>query len=461
MPHRQAGKLARSGDARGGLVLLRELLSKKPEDKAAHSYLLLLLHHEERDPRLVYREHRQWAKRHARVPASDFFPNPRDEFKRLNIGYLAPAFGAINPVTYFIKPILEAHDHERFAVTCYSDSRRAGSGTRGIQELADRWRDVSGETDQQVITRIRNDEIDILVDLAGHVAGNRLLVFAQKAAPVQVTWLGYPDTTGLTAIDYRLTDDIADPAGSSDRFNSETLVRLPRGFLCYQPRDESPEVAALPAWFSGHITFGSFQFPAKINAKVISCWAEIMKRTPRSHLLLHHSCSDYAGTQGSVRNRITEGFARCGIGPERISLVGALPASRHLELFARVDLMLDTFPYNGTTSTCEALWMGLPVVSREGDVHSARVGKSILTRIGLADLVACSDEEYVALSCRLAADLDWLANMRATLRRRMSRSPLLDARGFTLALETEYRKMWQRWVRATDESSRLSVRSSP
>jgi len=433
-----------TGDVEGALRLLRQSLARRPDDAASHSALLLLMHYNAVDAQALYGEHVRWADRHARVPVSRHL-NSSEAERTLKVGYVSGDFINGHPVGFFIEPVLRTHDRGRFHVTCYSNALE-GKPTTRFQSPADGWRDIRGVCDADAAERIRADGIDLLVDLGGHCASGRLGIFARKPAPVQFTWLGYPDTTGLTTIDYRFTDSTADPAGIADRYHSEKLIRLERSFLCYQPPDEAPPVSALPAWFTGQVTFGSFAFPAKITDEVIAAWSQILKRIPTSRLLLHHCFSDYADPRGAVRERLLAKLCRLGVGENRIHFAGFVrPLRDHLQMYSHVDVGLDTFPYNGATTTCESLWMGVPVISLKGSCHAGRVGASILTTVGLGGLVASRAEEYVDRAVALASDLDQLAAMRASLRGVMERSPLLDSISFTRGLEDCYREAWRKW----------------
>src|SRR3989344_2623126 len=281
-------------------------------------------------------------------------------------------------------------------------------------------------------------QIDILVDLDGHTENNRLLVFARKSAPIQVTWLGYPNTTGLSTMDYRLTDGFADPVGMTERYHSEKLVRLPECFSCYKPPQGEPEVSALPARKKGYVTLGSFNNSTKITADVIAVWVNILLAIPSAHLVLKN-----AGLSGKNRQQtLHRKFSDLGISPERLTLLGHdASLSDHLARYGDIDIGLDPFPYNGTTTTCEALWMGVPVVVLEGNTHAGRVGVSLMTNLGLPDFIGHSVEEYIAVAVRWATDLERLAGVRLGLRARMVASPLIDAKGFTGNLEQAYLAM--------------------
>jgi predicted O-linked N-acetylglucosamine transferase (SPINDLY family) len=286
------------------------------------------------------------------------------------------------------------------------------------------------------------DGIDILVDLAGHTAENRLLVFARKPAPVQITWLGYPNTTGMPVMDYRLTDEIADPPGEAGHYHSETLIRLPDGFLCYSPPDDAPEVSGLPARQSVRITFGSFNNLPKINEAVIALWSRLLLQVPQSDLLL--KSKQFADAH--VRQRFLDLFTSHGIAAERITLQPRVPSTAgHLALYDRVDIGLDPFPYNGTTTTCEALWMGVPVITLRGDRHAGRVGASLLTRVGLKELIAESEAHYIEIGKKLARDLDGLEELRTDLRARMQASTLCDGQSFARMMENTFRLFWKTW----------------
>jgi predicted O-linked N-acetylglucosamine transferase (SPINDLY family) len=310
-------------------------------------------------------------------------------------------------------------------------------------DAADHWRNISGLDDDQVFRLIQQDSIDILVDLAGHTNRNRLRLLSRKPAPVQVSYLGYPGTTGLRAMDYRLTDAQADPEGASDRFYTEKLVRLEHGFLCYEPPAEPPIQEEMPAHRHGFVTFGSFNNLAKINDDVIHAWADILRRVPGAMLVLKaRGLGDSSG-----RSTVLSGFRRYGISEERVECLGyMIGMDQHFDAYNRIDIALDTFPYNGTTTTCEALWMGVPVITFAGDRHVSRVGTSLLTTVGLTECIATGRDAYVDLATRRAGDLETLSGLRKGLRERMRHSPLMDATRFCRTLEGHYRKMLEKTV---------------
>jgi protein O-GlcNAc transferase len=389
----------------------------------------------------IFAEHLAWARRYAEPLTARAQPHRRADVttRRLRIGYVSPHF-CRHAVTFFIEPVLAAHDRGSFEVYAYSDLRIAPDDvTKRIQASCEHWREVATQTDEELCERVRADRIDILVDLTGHVGGNRLLMFARKSAPVQVAYLGYQNTTGMSAMDYRLTDERADPPGRSDDFYTEKLVRLPRSFFCYRPPDEAPPVGPLPALASGRVTFGSFNNFAKVGPRVIDAWFEILDGVPNSRLLV------LACRGSSVEGRLRTLARERGIDPARIELFDQRPIADYLRLVAEADIALDSFPFNGHTTTCDSIWMGVPVVMLEGQSYASRFGGSVLANVGLEDQIVPSADRYVRRVIELAGDLAGLARLRDSLRSRMAASPLLDFAGFTRNLEQAYRTMWQTW----------------
>lgn len=361
----------------------------------------------------------------------------------LRVGYVSPDFSA-HSVAYFFEPLLAAHDRTKVETYCYYCATKVDNTTKRLQGYADHWRDVTPLDDRALARVIADDKIDILVDLAGHSAKSRIQMFAHKAAPIQVAWLGYPNTTGLKSVDYRFTDIIADPVGEADRFHSETLVRLDGGIWCYQGDETIP----LPApKTGGAITFGSFNHMSKLTPEVIKLWSDILNALPQSRLILKHLQLGNAVTRDTVAKQ----FGIHGIAPERLDLHAKLPKFEdHLALYGQVDIGLDPFPFNGCTTTFEALWMGVPVISLRGDRHVARVGASILTHLGHPELLAETPEGYVKLATELANDPARLASYREQLRGTLKSSPLGDAVGFTSKVEQAYREMWTQFARKRD-----------
>jgi predicted O-linked N-acetylglucosamine transferase (SPINDLY family) len=439
--------LGYNGQTSEAIAAYRQAIVLNPNSPQPHSNLIFTMHYDpDCDARAIAQEAARWNRQHAEPLKRYIQPhaNDRDPDRRLRIGYVSPDLRQ-HSVAYFLENLLAQHNTASVDVFCYSDVARPDAMTARLQKCAAHWRDIVGLKDAQVDQKIREDRVDILVDLAGHTVGNRLLVFARKPAPVQVTYLGYPDTTGLTTIDYRLTDGYADPPGIADDSRSEQLVRLPDTFLCYRPSDNAPAVGPAPALAAGHVTFGSFNALAKINAPLVAIWSKILDGVPNSRMILKGLGMGTAG----ARQRILDFFATHQIAPNRVELIGwAASEKEHLQLYNRIDIALDTYPYHGTTTTCEAMWMGVPVVTLAGNAHVSRVGVSLLSNVGVPELIADSQEKYVRLASDLAHDPARLSSLRSTLRQRMAQSPLMDAPRFARNVEAAYRQMWRTWCGA-------------
>lgn len=423
------------------LVTFRQaMLALRPDSAEAHGHLLLAMLHQQRDDRAIAEEHFLWQRQHAGSASEWMGSPPQDQRtgKRLRIGYVSPDFRE-HSVTRFLLPLMENHDQEKFEIFAYSEVTTPDEITTRLRSRTDGWRDTVGLGNAQVAELIRADGIDILVDLAGHTAGNRLLVFARRPAPVQVSWLGYPGTTGLVAMTHRLTDAHADPPGMTEALHSESLVRLPRSAWCFSAMD-SPPVVPRP---HREVVFGCFNNFAKVTDPMLRLWAQILAAVPNSSLLLKSPAFAEKVTCKRVRGL----FQTQGIVPERILLMDKVESqAEHLALYQEMDIALDTFPYHGTTTTCEALWMGVPVVTLAGTSHRSRVGVSLLSNVGLKQLVASTPEEYVRIACSLASDIPELEEMRRTLRERMLGSPLMDAPQFARDIEFAYESIWKEWT---------------
>jgi predicted O-linked N-acetylglucosamine transferase (SPINDLY family) len=426
----------------------RRALAIDPRFAAAHSDLLYTMHLSPRyDAGTIYAEHRRWNQMHALPLAASIraHANDRTPERRLRIGYVSPDLGG-NPIGRFLLPLLEAHDHGRFEIFCYSSAPVSDAMTDRCRDQADAWRDVLPLSDEQLAEAVRADRIDILVDLSMHAASSRLLAFARKPAPVQVTYLAYCGTTGLDAIDYRLTDRYLDPPNEEQRIYSEESICLPDTYWCYQPLAAAPPVNRLPALAAGRVTFGCLNNFCKVTEPAFAVWPRLLRAVPESRLLLHA----YAG---SHRDRLCDALAREGVDPERLLFVDFLPTREYFQAYQRIDVGLDPFPYGGGTTTCDALWMGVPVVSLAGRTAVGRGGLSILSNLGLRDLVASDADQYVRIAADLAGDVGRLAELRSTLRQCMQQSPLMDAPRFARNVEAAYRTMWRRWCETPGTSA--------
>jgi protein O-GlcNAc transferase len=423
-------------------------LTIKPDYAEVHSNLLFCMNNSELySQKDIYAESCLWEAAHGLSDAALRIEHPHHDCspeRRLRIGYISPDFRK-HSVSYFVLSLIASHDRNQFEVFCYSQVPNPDNKTQHLRNLSDCWRSIVGMTMNEIAECIRGDAIDILVDLTGHTANNLLQVFTKRPAPLQVTWLGYPNTTGLLAMNYRLIDAITDPVGPDDNLHSEQLVRLPNGFLCYTPDAEATPIKVPPVLPSGVVTFGSFNNLSKITLSTVSTWARILEATPKSRLLLKNaSLADV-----ETRRRYLALFVERGIDIERLEFLSHISSeSAHLETYNRIDIGLDTFPYNGTTTTCEALWMGVPVICLRGDRHASRVGASILTRVGQPNLIAETIDDYVAVAGALAKDQARLTTLRQSLRPAMATSPLCDAQGFTRDVETAYKDMWRVWCKS-------------
>ncbi|WP_136807856.1 tetratricopeptide repeat protein [Desulfosediminicola flagellatus] len=421
----------------------------------AHSNLLLTLHYDTIfTAEDILSKHLQWEKLHTQSINLFQHPKPSDFTKKLRIGYVSSDFFS-HSVAYFITPIIQAHDKDNYEIYCFSNVSKQDDFTKKIRSIPQiHWRDIQNLNDFDTADLIYKEQIDILVDLSGHTVPNKLKVFAHKPAPIQISYLGYPDTTGLSTMDYRLTDTWADPIETSDLLYSEKLYRLSKGFLCYQPPDNSSLPSKSPALSNGYITFGSFNNFTKISDGVISIWSNILQQTPNSKLLLKSK-----DLTGLAEERLLNDFEKYGIQQERIIRKSFVPSMlEHLEIYNQIDIALDTFPYNGTTTTLEALWMGKPVITLTGNTHVTRVGCSILQSLGLPELITYSPEEYVEKCTVLAASPEKIDELTRTLRELMMSSNVLNPAMFTTELETVYRKMWETYCYEINNAAVLESR---
>lgn len=426
------------GNALGDRALLdeavtcyRKALQVAPDYARAHSNLLCTLQYcpgvgaaELLAAHVEYE--RQHAARHA--PTSAHRDQAPVSDRALRLGFVSPDFGW-HPVGHFLLSFLGYFDPQQCQTFLYSDRRAKDDITERLERAAAHWRDVYDLGDDQLAAQIRADRIDILLDLSGHTAGNRLLVFARKPAPVQITWMGYVGTTGLSAMDYLIADRWQVPP-EDERHYREKVLRMPDGYLCYEPPATAPPVGELPALKKGHVTFGSFNNPVKINGRVVALWAQILGRVPGARLMLKYRGFGDPGT----RDRLHRLFEEHGVASDRVDLLGWSPHSELLQSYNDVDIALDTFPYSGGLTTCEALWMGVPVVTAPGDTFASRHSLSHLSNVGLTETLAPDREHYVEVAIGLTRQLEKLASWRRELRERTSKSALCDGRRFALNL---------------------------
>jgi len=419
----------------------RRALELEPDYHEAHSNLVFALDFLESCGTREHQEQRsRWYAQHGLRYAGAIQPhdNLPDSGRRLRIGYVSADFRR-HSACYVFGPVLQCHDRAAFEVVCYSGVRHEDEITQGLRGAVDEWRTTLRMSDEALAERIRRDRIDILVDLSGHTEGSRLLVFARKPAPVQVTAWGHATGTGVKTIDYLFSDPVLVPQEERSLF-AEEVIDLPCS-LCYAPPQYLPEVSGLPALGGTPLTFGCINRAEKISDRAIAAWSRILGEVPSSQLLVKH-----VGLRDPwVREHLLKRLHAVGIGAERVRLIGFTPHAEHLKVYHEVDLGLDPFPQNGGVSTAEALWMGVPVVALNGTTLSGRIAASMLTALDMQDWIAGSDEEYVRIAVEAARDLPRLARTRAFLRPRLAASDFGDVQRYTRAVEAAYRQMWRRW----------------
>jgi predicted O-linked N-acetylglucosamine transferase (SPINDLY family) len=436
-----ANALKDAGALDEAIAHYRQALDLDPNNAATHGNLAYALCFQCASPEPILEECLRWGARFAaplerlQLPqAGDLSPD-----RRLKVGYVSGDFRE-HCQSLFTLPLLAHHDRREVEVVCYSSVERRDAWTRRLESCADVWRDARALDDATLAERVREDRIDILVDLNMHMAHGRPLLFARKPAPVQIAWLAYPGTTGIAAIDYRLSDPRLDPKGFDGHYSERTL-RLPDTFWCYSPQSENVDVNELPALSKGHVTLGCFNNPCKLTDRTLDLWSGVMRAIPDAHLRL-------MAPPGRHRDRLVARLEAYGVAAARLGFVEFRPREQYLRFYHDVDLGLDTLPYNGHTTSLDALWMGVPIVTRVGDTCVGRAGLSQLFHLDLLDLVADSDAAFVAVAAALAADLDRLRVLRASLRERMQRSPLMDAARFAHCIERAYRGAWRAHCRA-------------
>jgi predicted O-linked N-acetylglucosamine transferase (SPINDLY family) len=435
--------LARIGQAEAAVAAFDRTEALRPDPATGSNAAYFRSYLDEVDNRGLFAAHQAWNRRYAAgLAAAAPHANAAEPGRRLRIGYVSPDFVG-HSCAFFLLPLYQHHDPRQVEVFSYANLEREDGVTEQFRRAGHAWRDISRLSDDEAAALVRRDGIDILVDLAGHTARNRLLLFARKPAPVQVTWLGYPTTTGLQAIDWRISDRWLTPADTTEGF-AEGLWRLERISHCYRPPEISPPVGPLPAKRNGVITFGSANNFAKISDACLRLWAGALSAVPGARLRLKSRNLDSA----EARDTLSARFAAAGGDPARLDLAsGNEKTNDHLDQYNQVDIALDTTPYGGMTTTCEALWMGVPVITLAGDRTAARYATAVLAALGLDELVAETPHQFAVLAARWAGDLPALAALRAGLRQRLDASPLRDEAGFARAMEDAYRTMWSRWCR--------------
>jgi len=420
---------------------LRCALAQDMTLQDARSTLLFSLNFgDQLDAQAVFDEHVRQGAEIAKAAGPPFVTWTRrpDPDRRLKVGYVSADFGH-HPIGLFLRPVLERHDRAHFEIYCYSNHESADDLTRVLQQIVEHWRVIAGTDDQRVAEQIRRDEIDILVDLSGHTANNRLSLFARRPAPIQAAWLGYLNTTGLPTMDYRICDRHTDPPGAADRLHTERLYRMPHSQWCYAPVYDVALVETPHIGKPEGLVFGSFNQYAKISDSCLDLWCRILTQVPGATLTV----LDVPG--GKTRDRFLQRLMERRIEPGRVDIRGRTSILGYFAAIADVDIALDTFPYNGATTTLDTLWMGVPLVALRGERGVARSSYSILQSMGSPELIASSPDDYVERNVRLARDGAWRHTLRGTLRNRLAASPLMDATAFVADLETTYTEMCRAW----------------
>jgi predicted O-linked N-acetylglucosamine transferase (SPINDLY family) len=439
--HNQLGVIrSDQGRIEDALACFRRILEIDPRHRLAHSNLIFGLPLRPGEaPASILREARRWEQQQLQgaIPRPPPYPNDRRADRRLRVGLVSPDFRE-HVLKFFLFPLLDHRDRQEVEIYCYSIGGSPDAVTERIRALADHFRDVARVPDAEAVEAIRRDRIDVLVDLSMHADQNRIALFAAKPAPVQVAWFSYPGTTGLSAMDYRLTDPWLDPPGTDLADYSEVSIHLPDTFWCYDPLTREPDVGPLPAEHAGRVTFGCLNRFCKTNPEVLSLWAQVVAAVPGSRMIVR-------AFPGQARERVRDAFARAGVDAERIEFVSFQPRDEYLQTYRRIDVALDTFPYNGHTTSLDAFWMGVPVVTLVGDTVVGRAGAAFARQLGLPELVAASRGQFVSAAVELARDVARLSGLRSELRTRMEHSPLMDGPRFARAFASALRTMWTTW----------------
>jgi predicted O-linked N-acetylglucosamine transferase (SPINDLY family) len=428
------GEITRAED------FLKRALAIDPSNELAHHNLLVAMEYNDRyPPTTVADARREWGNAAAAAAGAPLpFSNTRNPARRLRIGYLSPDF-CNHPAAAFLDPMLRHRDTTAFETFCYAQTVHNDWRTDQFRSVADHWTTVEQLSDDDLTSQIRRDGIDLLVDTAGHLGGNRLGVFARRAAPLQISGIGDPGGTGLPTVDYRISDPILDPVPPSGDGPEQPLL-IDHGFCCYRPPEEMPPVAPLPLGTNGYLTFGSLHTTARLNETVVARWSDVLRALPTSRMIICRTT-----LAPSVIARLTPWFEREGIHSDRISFRTTIPPAGHLAVYHDIDLSLDTLPWSGHTTACESLIMGVPVITCAGDRPAGRMVASVLSMAGLDAFIARSDEELIAIALSTAASTKSLATLRATLRQKVLSSKLCDAAAYMKTLESSYRAIWHKW----------------
>ncbi|HVU07303.1 MAG TPA: tetratricopeptide repeat protein [Verrucomicrobiae bacterium] len=415
--------------------IFREGARRHPQDVRGDSNLLYALHFDPAfGPEQIHREHAAWGRAfEATIPCLERHENDRSPTRRLRVGYVSPNLRA-HVIGHNLLPLFRKHDHNQFQIYCYSDTQQQDGVTDQLRAGADEWRETAKMSDTDLAKLISQDKIDVLIDLVMHMEGVRLGVFARKPSPVQVTWMAYPGSTGLTRMDYRLTDAVLDPPGESDHFYTEQSIRL-ETFWCYEPPANAPAVGPLPADANGYVTFGCLNNFGKVNSGVLEMWREVLSAVPGARLMV-------LPPKGKATTWLLE---KLQVEPARVECLPRQAQPQYFALYNRIDLALDPFPYTGHTTTLDGLWMGVPLVTLVGSTVVSRGSLSLLSNLGLSELAVATKGDYVTLATNLANDLPRLRELRAGLRERLERSVLMDADRFARQVELAYRMMWRKW----------------
>jgi predicted O-linked N-acetylglucosamine transferase (SPINDLY family) len=437
--------LADVGRQDAAVEIMRRLLERAPGDRALYSNLLYALHHAHGDnAQLLLSEHCTWVERYADSSLStDTYANDRSPERRLRVAYVSADFRD-HPAARFLLPLIESHDAAQVEVVCYSDVFRPNEITARFRAASHLWRETGALTNEAFAEKVRQDRIDVLVDPTGYMANNRISAFADKPAPVQVSYFGYPGTTGLRTIGYRITDPLLDPPGVTDAHYTESLIRIASSAMVYSPLTPTPEIGPLPANRNGFVMFGALNRLSKVTPTIIGLWAQVLAAVPRARLMILSP----SAVEPATNAEICQLLARHGISSDRLDIAHRAPREKYLELFNHIDVHLDTFPYNGCTTTCDALWMGVPTVTLAGRAYASRMGLSLLTHAGLADLVATSPAEYVNIAAGLATNQPRRTELRESMRHRLLKSPLMDYHGLAREMESAFRFAWRQWCAA-------------